>query len=81
AVLAAAAVTALWALALGLAARAARLRGWLAVVLAVNVGGVLGLGALAAARPFDLLSLLLAAVALEVAAFAASQALALRRPA
>lgn len=81
AVLAAAAGAAVWALALHLAAHGTRLQPALVVVLVANTAGALGIAALAVTRPVDALSLLLGGVALEVAAFAVSQAVALRRPA
>ena len=80
AVLACAAATALWALAQHRAARGRRLRRWLRGVLVANTVAAGLITALAIARPWDVVSLLLAAVALEVAAFAVSQAVALRRP-
>ena len=79
-VLVAAAATAVWALRLQAAARGAE-RSWLVVVLLVNAVAAVLVAGLALSRPWDALSLLLFLVALEVAAFAASQAVALRRPA
>jgi hypothetical protein len=77
----AALATAAWAVLLRLAARRAPLRPWLVRVLVANVMAAVVIGALAVIRPLDAFSLLLAAVAVEVAAFAASQVIALRRPA
>jgi hypothetical protein len=71
--------TAAWAVSLRLVARRTVLRPWLVLVLAANVVAASAILALVAARPPDGFSLLLAAVAVEVAAFAASQAVALRR--
>jgi hypothetical protein len=71
--LGAAAVTALWALLLAVAAARRPVRGVLGGVLVVNVVAAAGIAALGATRPPDALSLLLFAVAAEVAAFAAWQ--------
>ena len=71
--------TAGWAAMLHLVARHGPSRPWLIRVLAANIVAVGLIGALAATRPPDALSLLLVAVALEVAAFAVVQASALRR--
>jgi uncharacterized membrane protein YfcA len=79
AVLLAAFGTASWAALLHLVARHGLLRPWLIRVLAANIVAVGLIGALAATRPPDALSLLLVAVAVEVAAFAVVQASALRR--
>ena len=79
AVVLAAVGTAGWAAMLRLVARKSPLRPWLIRVLAANVVAVGLIGALAATRPPDALSLLLVAVVLEVAAFAVVQASALRR--
>lgn len=77
--LTAAVATGTWAASLCSAAGSARLRTWLAVVLAANVVSAVLVATLAVTRPLDALSLLLLAVAVEVAAFAALQGLALRR--
>jgi hypothetical protein len=71
--------TAGWAALLRQVARHGLLRPWLVRVRAANIVAVVLIVALAAARPRDALSLLLVAVALEVAAFAVVQAAALRR--
>lgn len=76
--LAAAAVTLGWAGLLAVLASRRRLRGPVRFVLAVNVAAVVALGVLAVSRPVDALSLLVSAVAVEVAAFAVWQALLLR---
>lgn len=78
-VLGAAVATAVWALGLHRASRAPALRPWLLGVLAANTVAAGLAAALAVTRPRDALSLLLLAVAVEVAAFAVSQAVALRR--
>lgn len=80
-VLAVAAGTAVWAFSLARAARGAQLRPWLVRVLTANIVAAVSIAGLAVTRPRDAVSVLLLAVALEVAAFAASQAVALRRPA
>ncbi|MFC6017923.1 hypothetical protein ACFP2T_17110 [Plantactinospora solaniradicis] len=68
-----------WAFALHRVARRPRLRPWLVGVLAVNVVAATLIAAFAEVRPWDgAFTLLLAAVAVEVAAFAVSQAVALR---
>lgn len=77
-VIGAAAGTALWALTLLSAARGSQVRRWLVGVLASNVVAATLVAALAVTRARDAFALLLVAVALEVAAFAVSQALALR---
>jgi hypothetical protein len=79
-VVAVAAGTAGWAGALWHAAGRAEVRPWLAGVLAANVAAAGVIAALAVSRPHDAFALLLAAVSVEVAAFAVSQAVALRRP-
>lgn len=71
--------TAGWAVMLRLVARQRCLRPWLIRVLAANIVAVGLLGALAASRPPDALSLVLVAVALEVTTFAVVQASALLR--
>jgi hypothetical protein len=71
--------TASWAVTLRIVARRGALRPWLIGVLAANIVAVGLIGALAAFRPPDALSVLLVAVALEVAGFAVVQASALRR--
>ncbi|MBG0565982.1 hypothetical protein [Actinoplanes aureus] len=79
-VLTAAAAVGVWALTLHLAAGRRRLRPWLIGVLTANVLAAGAIGAAAAIRPWDaLVTLLLAAVAVEVAGFAVSQAALLRR--
>ena len=78
-VVAVAAGTAGWAAALWHAAGRAVVRPWLAGVLVANVVAAGAIAALAASRPRDAFALLLAAVSAEVAAFAVSQAVALRR--
>jgi hypothetical protein len=75
----AAAATAGWAAVLRLVARRDALRPWLVRVLVANLVAAAAIIGLAISRPRDGVSLLLLAVALEVAAFAVSQALALRR--
>jgi hypothetical protein len=77
----AAVATAAWALWLRLVALRTVLRPWLVRVLVANVLAASAIVALVATRPPDGFSLLLAAVAVEVAAFAVSQAVALRRTA
>jgi hypothetical protein len=68
-----------WAFALHCAARRPRLRPWLVGVLTANIVAATLIAALAAVRPWDgAFTVLLAAVAVEVAAFAISQAVALR---
>jgi hypothetical protein len=79
AVVLAAVGTAGWAAMLRLVARKSPLRPWLIRVLAANIVAVGLIGALAATRRPDALSVLLVAVALEIAAFAVVQASALRR--
>jgi hypothetical protein len=79
-VLVAAAVgTIAWAIGLRLMAGRQTLRPWLVGVLAANILAVVVITLLAATRSPDAYSLLLAAVALEVAAFAVVQGVALRR--
>ncbi|MGX7676688.1 hypothetical protein [Plantactinospora sp. DSM 117369] len=69
-----------WAFALHRVARRPRLRPWLVAVLTANVVAATLLAAFAAVRPWDgAFTVLLAAVAVEVAAFAVSQAVALRK--
>ncbi|MDM4719356.1 hypothetical protein QTQ03_07005 [Micromonospora sp. WMMA1363] len=71
-----------WAFALHRVARRPRLRGWLVGVLVANVVAAAAIATVAATRPWDgAFTVLLAAVAVEVAAFAVSQAVALRRDA
>ncbi|MEU9509146.1 hypothetical protein AB0D32_23030 [Micromonospora sp. NPDC048170] len=71
-----------WAYALHRVARRPRLRGWLVGVLAVNVVAAAAIAVFTAVRPWDgAFTVLLVAVAVEVAAFAVSQAAALRRQA
>jgi hypothetical protein len=71
-----------WAFALHRIARRPRLRPWLVRVLAANAVAAALIAAFAGARPWDGgFTLLLVAVAAEVAAFAVSQAAALRRTA
>ena len=68
-----------WAFALHRVARRPRLRPWLVGVLIANIVAATLIAAFAAVRPWDgAFTVLLAAVAIEVAAFAASQAVALR---
>ena len=72
--------TGLWAIVLLVAARAVHVRPWLRRVLVANAvaaGAIAGLGV---AHPYDVLSLLLLAVAAEVATFAVAQSVALSRP-
>lgn len=70
-----------WAFALHRVARRPRLRPWLVLVLTANVVAATLLAAYAATMPWaGALTVLLAAVAVEVAAFAVSQAVALRQP-
>jgi hypothetical protein len=71
--------TAAWGVFLRFTARRETLRPWLVRVLVANVLAAGLIGALAVIRPRDGFSLLLVAVAVEVAAFAVSQAIALRR--
>jgi hypothetical protein len=71
-----------WAFALHRIARRPRLRPWLVRVLAANVVAAALIATFAGVRPWDgVVTVLLIAVAAEVAAFAVSQAAALRRPA
>lgn len=70
-----------WAAWLRTAARLTDLRPALRRVLAANAVGACLVAALAVTRPVDALSLLLLGVAVEVAAFAVWQAVALRRTA
>ncbi|MEJ3748426.1 hypothetical protein WEI85_34715 [Actinomycetes bacterium KLBMP 9797] len=71
-----------WAFALHRVAWRPRLRPWLAGVLLANVVAATLIAVLAAVRPWDgAFTVLLAAVAVEVAAFAISQAVALRQTA
>lgn len=79
-ILVAAVGTAGWAVVLRHLADRTRLRPWLIVVLTANVVAAGLIAILAATRPYDVFTVLLAAVAVEVAAFAASQAAALRQP-
>ena len=72
--------TAGWALLLRSAARAENVRPWLVVVFLANVTAAACIATLASARQADAVAFLLAAVAIEVAGFAAAQALALVRP-
>ena len=68
-----------WAFALHRAAGGGHLRRWLTGVLVANVAAATGIALLAAVRPWPgAVTLLLVAVAVEVAAFAVSQAVALR---
>jgi hypothetical protein len=76
----AAVATAGWSVALRLVARQGGLRPWLARILVANVLAAGLIAALAVNRSPDAFSLLLLAVAAEVGAFAAVQAVALRRP-
>ena len=78
-VVAAAVGTAMWALLLSAVAYRADLRPWLVRVLAANLVAACLVAALAVVRPFDGLSVLLIAVSVEVATFAAVQAIAVRR--
>jgi hypothetical protein len=71
--------TAAWAVCLRVFARRAVVRPWLVRVLVANVLAASAIVALVATRPLDGLSILLAAVAVEVAGFAVCQALVLRR--
>jgi multisubunit Na+/H+ antiporter MnhF subunit len=73
--------TIVWALLVHRLARAADWRRPVVAVAAANVVAALGLAALALVTPRLAGQLLLAAVAIEVAAFAASQLVALRRAA
>jgi hypothetical protein len=69
-----------WAFALHRVARRPMLRPWLVGVLTANVVAATLLAAFAVVRPWDgAFTVLVAAVAVEVAAFAVSQALALRQ--
>ncbi|MFG1775826.1 hypothetical protein ACGFIR_21170 [Micromonospora sp. NPDC049051] len=69
-----------WAFLLHRVARRPRLRPWLMVVLIANVVAATLLAAFAAVPPWDgAFTLLVAAVAVEVGAFAVSQAVALRQ--
>jgi hypothetical protein len=77
-VAAAGAVTALWTLVLGRLASRDDLRPAVRVVAAVNAGAALAVALLAAVEPSLGARLLLAAVAVEVAAFAGAQARAAR---
>ncbi|MFI5956170.1 hypothetical protein [Cryptosporangium sp. NPDC051539] len=67
-----------WAVLLFALASRRRLRGPMRSVLTANVVAVVGLAGLAVSRPLDALSLLLFAVAVEVAVFAVWQAALLR---
>lgn len=78
AMLAVAAAALCWAGWMWRASAGARLRRPLVVVMLANVIGAFGLAVLGASRLDDALGLLALAVSLEVAAFAASQAVALR---
>ena len=73
----AAASTAVWALLLCFAATRAELRPWLVRVILANVAAAGLVAALALSRPLDAMSVLLLAVSVEVAAFAAVQVIAL----
>ena len=73
------AATVLWALLVVHLARLATWRRAVASVAGANVVGAAVLGVLAGAAPATAAKVLLAAVALEVTAFAAAQAVALRR--
>ncbi|MEU5943703.1 hypothetical protein ABZ807_32150 [Micromonospora sp. NPDC047548] len=71
-----------WAFTLHLVARRPRLRPWLVGVLIANVVAATLIAVFVAVRPWDgLFTVLSAAVAVEVAAFAISQAVALRKAA
>ncbi|WP_406078335.1 hypothetical protein [Micromonospora sp. NBC_00858] len=71
-----------WAFALHRVAGRPRLRPWLVGVLIANVVAATLIAVFAAVRPWDgAFTVLLAAVAVEVAAFAVSQAVALRQAA
>lgn len=70
--------TAAWAAALWHAAGRVVVRPWLVTVLAANVVAAGAVAALAMSRPAGAFALLLGAVSAEVAAFAVSQAVALR---
>lgn len=72
--------TAVWALILRFAAHAPDVRPWLRGVLAANTAAAGWVALLAVTRPSDAMAFLLLAVAIEVAAFAVIQAVALRRP-
>ena len=72
--------TAGWALLLTFAALADNVKPWLLVVLLINCAAAGLIAALATARQSDAVTLLLFAVAVEVAGFAAAQAVALRQP-
>ncbi len=74
-----AAGTAGWAAALWHAAGRVAARPWLVTVLAANVVAAVAVAGLAVSWPAGAFALLLGAVAVEVAAFAVSQAVALRR--
>lgn len=73
-----AAATAVWACSLWLAAGVVRVRPHLQVVLVANTVAAVLIAVTALIRPADMLSLLLAAVAVEVAGFAVWQIVALR---
>jgi hypothetical protein len=80
-VLAAAASVAGWAYVLNRAAHRRPLRRWLAGVLVANVAAAAVISGFVTVRPWQgAFSVLLIAVAIEVALFAVSQAVALRRP-
>ncbi|MGX6601805.1 hypothetical protein ACWKSP_06665 [Micromonosporaceae bacterium Da 78-11] len=71
-----------WAFGLHRVAQFRRLRPWLVAVFVANIVVATLIAVFAAVRPPDgWFTLLLAAVAVEIAAFAVSQAVALRRPA
>ncbi len=74
------AATLLWALVLAVASRRQQLRRSLALIAAANAAGSAGVAVLAVAAPAVAARLLLVAVAIEVAAFAAVQARLLRQP-
>ncbi|MEU4235944.1 hypothetical protein [Actinoplanes sp. NPDC026619] len=79
-VLAVAAALGGWAYALNLASQRATLRWWLAGVLVANVAATAVISGFVTVRPWQgAFSVLLIAVAIEVAMFAVSQAVALRR--
>ena len=74
-------LTAGWSVALRLVARLGLLRPWLARILVANVVAAGLIAALALKRSPDAFSIVLLAVAVEVSAFAAAQAVAYRRTA
>lgn len=77
-ILLAASATVIWGAFLWLASNRFLLRPVLLVVMSANILAAAGIAVLAIALPDMVLSLLAAAVSVEVAAFAASQAVALR---